>query len=146
MHSTKYTEAKFFLGQEYDLEGIQAALRGFYDGLSEHDLNMLEANVAPGYYLLEHGEYWNLDYTKYKIGNIKPEGFSRINRFDFKRIEVFGEDAFAVWDLYARVVRDGTERNLYWLESGSFKKIDGNWKVHFLHSTRGTNDQHSDPE
>ncbi len=141
MHTKGYQEKKVFIGKESDIQGIQEALKGFYEGLSEHDLKTLEANTAPGYYLLEHGEYWNLDYTRQKIGHTKPEGFARSNRFDFKRIEVFGDDAFAVWDLHAKIVRDNTVNHLCWLESGSFKAIDGIWKVHFLHSTRTTGDQ-----
>lgn len=141
MHTKGYKEEKAFIGKESDLQGIQAALRGFYDGLSEHDLKTLETHTAEGYYLLEHGEYWGLDYTKQKIGQTKPDGFCRSNWFDFKRIEVFGDDAFAVWDLRAKVVRNGTQQTLHWLESGSLKQIEGTWKVHFLHSTRVTPDQ-----
>jgi len=126
------------MGAESDLKEIQEALRRFYEGLSEHDLETLEASTAPGFHLLEHGEYWNLDYTKQRIGGAKPSGYARENRFDFKRIEVFGDDAFAVWDLHATVIREGAAKNLYWLESGTFKKAGGLWKVHFLHSTRGT--------
>ena len=124
-------------GSEADLEGIKAALRGFYEGLSEHNLETFAANTAPGYHLLEHGEYWSFGYSKLMIGDTKPPGYSRSNRFDFKLIEVYGETAFGVWDLNATVVRDGTKTNRYWLESGSFKKINGTWKVHILHSTRG---------
>ena len=136
MRTTGYKEEHKLTGSEEDLSGIQAALRGFYEGLSEHDLEMLSANTAPGFYLLEHGEYWSLDYTKFQIGNIKPPGYSRSNSFDFKLIEVSGENAFAVWDLFAKVIRDDTETDLYWIESGSLKKIGGIWKVYMLHSTR----------
>ena len=125
------------IGPEGDLLGIQAALRGFYEGLSEHDFSSLDKHTAPGFYLLEHGEYWNLGYLKNQIGDLKPAGFVRKNHFDFKRIEVFGDDAFAVWDLFAKVVRDQSQHDLYWLESGTLKRLDGHWKVHFLHSTRG---------
>lgn len=124
-------------GSEPDLKGIKAALRGFYEGLSEHDLKTFEANTAPGYHLLEHGEYWSLGYSKFMIGDTKPDGYSRTNRFDFKLIEVYGETAFGVWDLHATVTRNGTKTDRYWLESGSFKKINDTWKVHILHSTRG---------
>jgi len=133
-----YHTNKERIGAECDLQGIQAALAQFYEGLSEHNLETLEAATAPGFYLLEHGEYWSLDYTMQCIGEQKPQGYSRKNRFDFKRIEVFGNQAFAVWDLFAHVRRDGKETDLYWLESGTFRKIAGTWKVHFLHSTRAT--------
>jgi hypothetical protein len=136
MHQAGYNTNKELIGAAGDLEDIQACLKGFYEGLSEHDLETLEKSTAPGFYLLEHGEYWSLDYTKHRIGKRKPPGHSRKNRFDFKRIEVFGNQAFAVWDLHARVCREGAENDLYWLESGTFKKIGDNWKVHFLHSTR----------
>ncbi len=127
-------------GSQEDLEGIKAALRGFYAGLSEHDLKTFEANTAPGYHLLEHGEYWSLEYSKEMIGDTKPQGYARRNRFDFKLIEVYGETAFGVWDLHAEVAREGSVTSRYWLESGSFKKIEGVWKVHILHSTRGESD------
>lgn len=137
MHQPGYSASKDFIGAESDLEGIHAALDQFYKGLSEHDLEMLEKSTAPGFYLLEHGEYWSLEYTKQSIGSKPTPGYSRKNRFDFKRIEVLGNQAFAIWDLHARVSREGIETDLYWLESGTFKKILGFWKVHFLHSTRG---------
>ena len=124
------------LGDKDDLEGIQSALRGFYDALSEHNPKGFETVTASGFYLLEHGEYWDLGFLQHKIGDIKPPNFSRTNHFDFKRIEVIGEDAFAVWDLHAEIIRDATGTDRYWLESGSFKKIGSEWKVHFLHSTR----------
>lgn len=136
MKQCGYKDESTLIGPEVDLEGIKSALRGFYEGLSEFDMDRLAAHTAPGYYLLEHGEYWDLDTTRLKIGNEKPDGFSRSNRFEFKRIEVFGMDAFAVWDLFATVVRERETKELYWLESGSFKKSEGIWKVHFLHSTR----------
>jgi len=138
MPTTGYKEKKKLKGSKEDLEGIKAALRDFYKGLSEHDLETLSINTTQDFYLLEHGEYWSLDYTKFKIGNTKPPGYSRSNTFDFKLIEVFGDDAFAVWDLRADVIREGTENQLYWIESGSLKKNDGIWKVHILHSTRAT--------
>lgn len=137
METKGYKGQKIEDGSEADRNGIKAALRGFYEGLSEHDLATFEVNTAPGYHLLEHGEYWSLGYSKCMIGDTKPDGYSRSNRFDFKLIEVYGETAFGVWDLYATVMRNGTETDRYWLESGSFKKIDGTWKVHILHSTRG---------
>ena len=138
MPAAGYNEPKINNGSANDIAGIKDALRGFYTGLSEFDMKALEANTAPGYYLLEHGEYWNLEYTQFKVGNEKPPGFSRSNRFDFKRIDIFGDDAFAVWDLFADVRKEARDFQLYWLESGSFKKVDGVWKVHFLHSTRST--------
>jgi hypothetical protein len=138
MQQAGYHTKKERIGAESDQEGIRTALARFYAGLSEHDLEMLEDATAPGFYLLEHGEYWSLEYTKERIGGKKPEGYSRQNRFDFKRIEVFGDQAFAVWDLFAHVCREGRETDLYWLESGTFRKITGRWKVHVLHSTRST--------
>jgi hypothetical protein len=131
-----YNEEPQLLGAKTDLEEIQSALREFYEALSEHDPKGFESITAPGFCLLEHGEYWDLGFLQHKIGDIKPPNFSRKNHFDFKRIEVFGEDAFAVWDLHAEIIRDARKTDRYWLESGSFKKIDGQWKVHFLHSTR----------
>lgn len=138
MHQAGYHSDKEYIGPKSDLEDIQKALAQFYEGLSEHKLETLEYATAPGFYLLEHGEYWDLEYTKARIGQHKPEGFSRSNRFDFKRIEVLGDQAFAVWDLFAKVNRDGKQSDLYWLESGTFKKTTSGWKVHFLHSTRST--------
>jgi hypothetical protein len=138
MHQAGYHTKPELIGNERDLKDIQAALVRFYEGLSEHNLEMLENATAPGFHLLEHGEYWSLEYTKQQIGRQKPPGFARRNRFEFKRIEVFGDQAFAVWDLFAHVKREGKETDLYWLESGTFRKIADSWKVHFLHSTRGT--------
>lgn len=73
---------------------------------------------------------------KIKIGPDKPAGFSRANRFDFKLIQAKDDHAFAVGDLYAQITRNETVTNLRWLESGSFKKSEGKWKAHILHSTR----------
>lgn len=138
MHQAGYNSDKEYIGPKSDLEDIKKVLAQFYEGLSEHKLETLEHATASGFYLLEHGEYWDLEYTKARIGQHKPKGFSRSNRFDFKRIEVLGDHAFAVWDLFANVHRDKKQSDLYWLESGSFKKTTSGWKVHFLHSTRST--------
>ncbi|WP_224490894.1 nuclear transport factor 2 family protein [Robertkochia flava] len=122
-----------------DIRGIKQTLEGLYHALAERDAQAYGALTAPGYYVLEQGVYWDLEYTLNLVGQKKPEGYSRKDSLDYKIIEVCNDTAFVVWDLFAEVIRDGALTRYQWLESGTLKKIDGQWKVHILHSTRVEN-------
>ena len=134
--STGFKGAPVISGPEEDIAAIKTTLTDLYNALANRDANAYAAVTAPGYYVLEQGEYWDLDYTLHLIGQGKPEGYTRKDRLEYKIIEVYGDAAFVVWDLFAEVTRDGKVNDYQWLESGTLKKIEGEWKMQVLHSTR----------
>ena len=123
-------------GNTEDVDAIKSTLRNLYTALALGDTAKYSSHVTEDYYVLEDGEYWSLEYCLSLVAKKTGTNYQRTDHLDFKIIEVYGNNAFAVWDLDAEIIRDGEFFNYSWLESASMKKLNGEWKVHVLHSTR----------
>jgi len=117
-----------------DPEKIKKVLTGYFEGIENKDTARMRALTTPDFMLYENGAVWNNDSAfmnirrnmpftvKYKFGNFKIHvddtsgDVTYINHADF----VFGPRG---------------KKSLDWIESATFRKSNGEWKMNFLQAT-----------
>lgn len=92
--------------------------------------------MTDDYLLLENGELLDIAGDMALLGALAPDHV-RNDRFDFRYINVDGDDAYAVYFLESDMndSKNGP-RSRRWLESAIFRRVDGRWRAAVLHSTR----------
>lgn len=101
--------------------------------------------------IFEDGEIYNMDalrtMTKELGISFEKEisnGHSLVRKNDFEFLKVIdeGDSAFIYYINSADFIYDGTSiAKISWLESAKLKKINNEWKITFLHSTKINNKQ-----
>ncbi|MGC1240524.1 MAG: nuclear transport factor 2 family protein [Chryseosolibacter sp.] len=139
----KVTALLFFLsshivlaqGQPEETQ-VQQVIINFFEGLSENDLDGMRQCVSDDFTILEHGVVWTMDTIVALTTNPRPDGFKRLNEFDFFQSMVSGNMAFVSYHNKAEITMPGKRRTVRWLESAVLVKEGGRWKIKMLHSTR----------
>ena len=106
----------------------------FFEGIKNKDLNKLNSLTTNDFIVFEDGKIWNND-SIFKMAN----SFTSIQgtwTFDYKRIAIDESSGYIIYINHGDLLLNDTiKMQLEWLESATFKKIDGNWKLDFIHST-----------
>ena len=107
-----------------------------YKTMGNWDLKTHIQNCTDKYLLIENGEIWTMkeesDYYKKNSGRV----MTRRDYFDFKRVNVQGAFAYAVYNLTSEIIENGGTKTVNFAESAICKKIDGKWKIEVIHSTK----------
>jgi hypothetical protein len=92
--------------------------------------------LTDDYLLLENGELLGIAGDLALLEKLPPD-HTRTDRFDFRYINVDGDDAYAVYFLESDM-NDSKQgpRSRRWLESAIFRSVDGRWRAALLHSAR----------
>ena len=107
-----------------------------YATMESFDFNAHTPNITDDYLLLENGEIWDIQREKeYYVQNAQRK-IRRQNYFDFETVKIYGDVAYAVYTLQSEITEGGAMKGYRWLESAIFRKIEGEWKLEILHSTR----------
>ena len=113
---------------------LETVLVGYFDGIKTKDFQKMRDLTTTDFVLYENGKVFNNDsifkmiqsfpkYTaKYKFENLKINVDNNSGN-----IHYFNHGDF--------VFNDTIKVKVDWLESATFKKVDGKWKMDFLHST-----------
>ena len=123
------------LGQK-DKSKIEAAVVGFFNGLSLVNADTLKNYSTSDFQLLEDGQIWNLDTLINKIMPRKNSNIQRVNKFEFIRTEQSGNMAWVSYHNSAEFKQGEKEQMVNWLESAILVKNNGSWQIQMLHSTR----------
>jgi hypothetical protein len=117
-----------------DPELLKKVLTSYFEGIENKDFAKLKALTTDDFVLYEDGAVWNNDSAfmnikrhipftvKYTLSNFKiyvdnaSGDMTYINHADF-------------------VFKDSRKLALDWIESATFRKIDGVWKINFLQVT-----------
>lgn len=84
--------------------------------------------------LFEDGKVWNNDSLMNLINSFGT--FEGAWNFDYKRITTDQLSGDVVYLNHGNfIINDTTEMQFDWIESATFTKADGKWKMDFLHST-----------
>lgn len=118
---------------------IQQLIQDSFDDIfSALDTSKVKKYYTSDFLLLENGELWDSKSVQdYQLdaASVIPRP-SRINKFDFIKTEIKGNQAWTAYHNYATISFDGKDsRDLYWLESATAIKQNGQWKLQMLHST-----------
>jgi ketosteroid isomerase-like protein len=114
---------------------IRQRIADLYSAFSMGDISAYRSFLADDYLLLENGEVSDAD-QDIAFMRDRPEGFHRSDSFDFRRVGVSGDMAYAVYFVNSLASDPQTPpKSLRWLESIAFRKTKGEWLCVLIHST-----------
>lgn len=117
-----------------DPEVLKKILTDYFDGIRTQDLAKLNSLTTSDFVLFEDGKVWRNDSLvtiKDKFKSFKGEW-----KFDHMIVNIDQSSGDIVYyDHGEFVLNDTIKMNFDWLESATFRKVDGKWKMNFLHST-----------
>ncbi|HWY36756.1 MAG TPA: DUF4440 domain-containing protein [Nitrosopumilaceae archaeon] len=117
-----------------DPDKLKQVLLNYFDGIGSRDTKKMIQATTDDFLVYEEGKVWNNDSVfkemkrlPYRTANFKFDNFS---------IEVDARSGNMSYIEQAQfVINDTTIFNLNFLGSAAFRKIEGVWKISFLHST-----------
>ena len=117
-----------------DPEVLKKILTDYFDGIKTQDLNKLNSLTTTDFVLFEDGKIWTND----SLVTIKDKfkSFEGEWKFDNMRVNIDESSGDIVYYDHGEFIFNDTLRvEIDWLESATFRKVDGKWKMNFLHST-----------
>lgn len=117
-----------------DPEILRKILTDYFEGINTQNLDKLNSLTTKDFVLFEDGKIWTND----SLVTIKNEfkSFKGEWKFDNMKINIDQSSGDIVYHNHGELVFNDTIKMKFdWLESATFKKVDGKWKLSFLHST-----------
>ena len=117
-----------------DPEVLKKILTDYFDGINTQDLDKLNSLTTSDFVLYEDGRVWNND----SLVTIKDKFKSFKGEWKFENMKVNIDQSsgdIVYFDHGDFIFNDTIKMKFDWLESATFRKVDGNWKMNFLHST-----------
>ena len=118
-----------------DPEILKKILFDYFDGIKVKDLTKMNAVTTYNFVLFEDGKIWNNDslvtnLTKYY------KTFNPTFTFDNFEIKVDNTSGYMRYFNHCDcIINDTSKMSFNWIESATFVKVDGAWKMNFLHSS-----------
>jgi ketosteroid isomerase-like protein len=120
--------------QKEQPEVLVKILTDYFDGIKNQNLDKLNSLTTNDFVLFENGKIWTNDSLvtfKARFKSFKGEW-----KFDNLKVNVDESSGDIVYfDHGEFVFNDTVKMKFDWLESATFRKVDGKWKMNFLHST-----------
>ena len=116
-------------------------VKELFAAMARHDGKAMRSASTEDFQLLEHGEDWSMQRL---IDAVQPKGKPYERRNFFKQIRAREADDMA-WVSYwnkAEIRSASGLRTVVWLESAVMVKVESDWKVQLLHSTRLDSNKH----
>jgi Calcium/calmodulin dependent protein kinase II association domain len=111
----------------------------FFTALSDSNPALMRTAVTDDVQILEQGEVWDLATL---LSILKPRTSVRRNFFSVISEHVRGDTALInYWNKTQEKLDTGEQRTRAWLESVVAIRVDGQWKILQLHSSRLTPEQ-----
>jgi len=126
---------QFSFAQTTEKVEVQQVITRFFDALSVANIPQMKAEVLDGFILLENGEIWTIDTLANKISRPKPEGYLRLNSFDFIETKIDKNRAWIYYKNKAEITSKTRNATIKWLESAILRKEKGRWRMELMHST-----------
>lgn len=117
-----------------DPEILKNILTDYFDGIKTQDLEKLNSLTTSDFVLFEDGLIWTNDSLVKPNPNVKS--FKGTWTFDNIRVHMDESSGDIVYFNHGDfVLNDTIKTKIDWLESATFRKVDGKWKMNFFHST-----------
>jgi hypothetical protein len=117
-----------------DPEILKNILTDYFDGIKTQDLEKLNSLTTSDFVLFEDGVIWSNDSLVKPNPNVKS--FKGKWTFDNIKVNMDESSGDIVYFNHGDfVINDTIKMKIDWLESATFRKVDGKWKMNFLHST-----------
>lgn len=115
-------------------EVLKKILTDYFDGIKTQDLDKLNALTTEDFVLFEDGVIWTND----SLVTMKDAfaSFQGEWTLDSMKVHMDQNSGDVVYFNHGKfIINDTIHMELDWLESATFRKVDGTWKMNFLHST-----------
>ncbi|MEP6391065.1 MAG: nuclear transport factor 2 family protein [Halioglobus sp.] len=109
------------------------AIEKLFAAISNVKHQEMKATVTESFVLLEDGEVWTIEDL---IRVVSPSEYTRTNFFSIINIETMNDVALVNYWNKANFDDKKSSEDVIWLESAVMKKVDGNWLIFQMHSTR----------
>lgn len=119
-----------------DKPAVAGAVQGFFDALGTGDAQGFAETTTRDFYAYDVGKRFSEAELVDLIATLKAK--SAVPRWSLGPIDVhLGCDtAWAAWINRGEVGPTSARVPMVWLESANLRRVDGRWRVEFLHSTR----------
>ena len=124
-----------FSQDKNDSTAIVKLLIDDYKAMGTWDIKKHIENCTKNYILIENGEIWAMEKESEYYRSNSHRIIDRKNNFDIKYIRIFGNTAYAVYNLKSDIIETGNLKTKNWNESVIFRKLEGKWKIELIHST-----------
>lgn len=127
-----------FSNKTAEEEKIKKVVTAYFKAIQSNNFEQMKANATPDYLLFESGKVWNNDSLWIEIQKFKDVSieFKQSNHHFEINDRLALVSYFNHGDIYQK---DSLMRVEDWIESAALKKVDGQWKISFLHSTQRNN-------
>lgn len=115
-------------------ENVKSVVETYFDGIAARDRQIMDSVTTQDFMLYEDGRIFNND----SLVNFLDSFSSFSAEFTLDNFKINTANTVGNMSYHNRgdfVFNDTTRVTYHWLESATFKKIDGEWKMNFLHST-----------
>jgi len=125
--------ALFISSHSYGSEAVFKPVQQLFSAMSAVNHARMKEVVTEEFQLLEVGEDWNINDL---INVVKQSEYKRRNYFSVIKTKVSGEMAWVSYWNKATFSNGKNESAVAWLESAVMVKVNNQWKIQMLHSTR----------
>jgi Domain of unknown function (DUF4440) len=117
-----------------DPEKLKNVLNSFFQGVATQDFEKLKVATTSDFILYEDGRLWNIDSAFMNIRNRMP--YTVKFQMDNVKFFVDSESGDVTYTNHGDFVFNNAQKlSLDWVESATFRKINGIWKINFLQAT-----------
>lgn len=117
-----------------DNRSIKQVLNSYFDGIKNKNIQKMNDVTTKDFILFEDGKVWNNDSLFNRL--ITLPKFTANYRIHDVKIRVEKKIAHIIYFNEADfTMNDSSKMTKKWIESAAFKKVDGQWKMYFLHSS-----------
>ena len=116
-----------------DTEKLKRVLVDYFDGIKARDLARMKEVTTDDFVLFEGGRVWNNDSLMSALNKFSK--FTADYTFVNYKINVDRASGSMSYFNHCVCTYDTLTVNYDWIESATFSKADGKWKMNFLHST-----------
>ena len=118
-----------------DPEQLNSVVVGFFfEGIKAKDFQKMKDLTTSDFVIFEDGKLFNNDSLFKQMNSVA----NYTAEYTFNNFDTYVDNNSGSTSYFNHgeiVLNDTLEIKIDWLESATFKKIDGKWKMDFLHST-----------
>jgi hypothetical protein len=117
-----------------DQQILKKLLADYFDGIKHRDLAKMDSATTNDFTLFEDGRVWSNDSLVTMLNTF--QSFDGTWTLSDMKINIDESSGDIIYFNHGELVFNDTAKlNFDWIESATFRKVDGNWKMNFLHST-----------
>lgn len=119
-----------------DKADVAAAVQGFFDALAEGEAARLAETTTADFYAFDVGKRYTGASLAAVIAEAKATAAVPVWSLQDMDVRVGCDTAWAAWINRGSVGPRDRPTPVVWLESAALRRVEGRWRVAFLHSSR----------